>query len=169
MANVRYVAVPASDIENFLQSKGFHRTTHCSEVVYIRKHSKDPRILVKVYTSIRAGEQLVRRSGADAIKVAAVYDDGRKSFGVGRFPRILRTGSTEAVLKRMLQRMRDAYARCNEWVAENPTLAMTSRLKEKAEFARLEQFREEEGFASDPDYQAHKVRMEHSFLEAEVS
>lgn len=165
--NTRYVAVPASEIEGFLQSKGFHRTTHCNEIVYVRKHSKDPRVQVKVYTSIREGSTAVRRNGADAIKVAAVYDDGRRSFGVGKFPRILRTGSTKAVLDRMLQRMRQAYSRCNEWVAQNP--AMMSRIKEKAEFARQEQFREEEGFASDPDYRAYKVAMEHYFLEAEVS
>lgn len=111
----RYVEVPAEAIETFLQEKGFTRTVQRSEVVYERRHHECNNLKVKVYTSIRDGNVKVRKCGADAIKVCAVYESTKKSFGVGKFPHVLRTGSTEAVLERTLERMRAAYARCNDW------------------------------------------------------
>jgi hypothetical protein len=115
----RYVEVPAQAIEDFLQSKGFTRTTQRNEVVYVRSHHEWPCVKVKVYTSIRDGHTSVRKRGADAIKVCTVYEGKkRKPFGIGRFPHVLRTGNTQAVLDRMYDRMRAAYRRANEWVAK---------------------------------------------------
>lgn len=113
----RYVEVPAEAIENFLKSKGFTRTTQGNEVVYERNHHEWPVLKVKVYTSIKDGRVTVRKRGVDAIKVAAVYEGKKKTFGVGKFPRVLRTGDTSAVLDRMYERMIAAYRRCNDWVA----------------------------------------------------
>ena len=145
-----YVEVPAQDIEDFLSSKGFERTVHCQEVVYVRAHDRDPDVKVKVYTSIRTGAQSTRARGADSIKVCTVFDNGRKSFGIGRFPRVHRTGSAGKVLKRTYQRMREAYARGSEWLREQEA-RRTEDLAWKAESARAEREREAEAFMSDPD------------------
>ena len=113
-----FVSVPAQAIEDFLQSKGFVRTVQRSEVVYVRGHDRDPNVKIKVYTSIRTGAGSARRRGKDSIKVCTVFDNGRRSFGIGKFPRVHRTGSTEKVLERTLERMRAAYRRANQWLRE---------------------------------------------------
>ena len=148
-----YVNVPAATIEEFCQSKGFSRTVQGNEVVYVRSSRVNPDVKIKVYTSIRTGEAAARRRGKDSIKVCAVFDDGRRSFGIGRFPRVHRTGSPQAVLDRVLDRLRKAAARANEWIAENRTAsreAWRDRLQEKAEFARLERAQEERAFSYGP-------------------
>lgn len=121
----RYVPVPSDAIINFLESKGFRRVHgltnkrgfQLTEVVYERAHAENPAVKVRVFTSITDGRDKVRRCRADAIKVATVVA-GRKTYGIGKFPRILRTGSTEKVLARMLERMRAAYKRGTEWIRE---------------------------------------------------
>ena len=122
----RYVQVPSEDIINFLESKGFHQVTGLTtnrgrpltEVVYERAHNENPAIKVRVYTSITTGRTTVRKCDRDAIKVCTVVVGYKKTFGVGKFPRILRTGSTEKVLARMLERMRAAYQRGTDWYRE---------------------------------------------------
>jgi hypothetical protein len=122
----RYVPVPSEDIIGLLESKGFTRvhglTTKrgrpVSEVVYERAHNDNPAVKVRVFTSITTGRTRVRNCDRDAIKVATVVVGRQKTYGVGKFPRILRTGSVEAVLERMLERMRLAYARGTEWIRE---------------------------------------------------
>lgn len=120
-----YVEVPAHMIRTTLQAAGFElskalRTSAGSEEVYDRVHDKDRRYLIRVYTSITSGDSTVRSKGADAIRVVAVfrrdfYVDPGSHFAVGIFKakRIHRSGSVEAVLERMMQRARDAYAFCN--------------------------------------------------------
>ncbi len=113
-----FVSVPAQAIEDFLKSKGFVRTVQRCEVVYVRNHDRDPNVKIKVYTSIRTGAAAARRRGKDSIKVCTVFDNGQRSFGIGKFPRVHRTGSTEKVLERTLERMRAAYKRANQWLRE---------------------------------------------------
>lgn len=150
-----YVPVPAQDIEDFLSSKGFARTVQYREVVYVRAHEKNPEVKVKVYTSIRTGAVQARSCGADSIKICTVFE-GRngRSFGIGKFPRVHRTGSPAAVLERTLERMKQAYRRGTEWISQQGTRdAMRERLEEKAEFARREASQEAAGFYSDPDFE----------------
>lgn len=142
-----YVEVPADEIETFLRSKGFVRTIVHREVVYSRAHAKNPDVKVKVYTSIRVGAQSARRRGKDSIKVCTIFDNGRKKFGIGKFPRIHRTGSTEKVLERTLKRMREAWARGTEWINEQDR---REDLRWKAEFSRQEREAEERAFLSGP-------------------
>ena len=117
----RYVEIPTQVLEDFLKSKGFSRTTQRNEVVYERSHHEWSSVKVKVYTSIKDGRTVARRRGSDSIKVCAVYIPSafskRKPFGIGKFPRVLRTGTQQAVLDRTYERMVAAYKRCNEWVA----------------------------------------------------
>jgi len=115
----RYVEVRREIIEGFLQSKHFERSVQATEVVYLFRHLKDPRVLVKVYTSLRVGSRYTRRCGEDAIRVATVYDDGQRSFGVGRFPKVLRTGSEQLILDRVYSRIREAYLRGSDFIRMN--------------------------------------------------
>lgn len=124
----RYVEVSRERMEAFLQEKGFRREVQSREVVYIRDHHLDKNVKVKVYTTLTAGANQVRECGADAIRVVTIFDNGQgKSFGVGKFPKLLRTASedlteeqrVQAVLDRLYDRMREAYARANEFVKES--------------------------------------------------
>jgi len=146
-----YVPVPAQDIEDFLRSKGFTRTVQYQEVVYIRRHEENPDVMVKVYTSIRVGSAQARSRGADSIKVCTVFDNGRRSFGLGKFPRVHRTGSPQLVLERTLGRMKQAYRRATEWIEGRK--ALDSDRSAKAAFVRQERRQEAAGFWSDPDFQ----------------
>jgi hypothetical protein len=138
-----FVSVPAQAIEDFLKSKGFTRTVQRCEVVYIRNHDRDPNVKIKVYTSIRIGAGSARQRGKDSIKICTVFDDGRRSFGIGKFPRVHRTGSTAAVLERTLERMRAAYARANQWLREQ---GVQQDLFWKNEVAKREREQEAKAF-----------------------
>jgi len=115
----RYVEVSRETIEGFLRSKHFERTVQATEVVYVFRHRRNPRVLVKVYTSLRDGARTVRGCGEDAIRVATVFDDGQRSFGVGKFPKILRTGSEQLILDRIYSRIREAYLRGSDFIRMN--------------------------------------------------
>jgi hypothetical protein len=115
----RYVVVSREAIEGFLQSKHFERAVQATEVVYVFRHRRDPRVVVKVYTSLRDGARTARGRGEDAIRVATVFDDGRRSFGVGKFPKILRTGSEQLILDRIYSRIREAYLRGSDFIRTN--------------------------------------------------
>jgi hypothetical protein len=108
---VSYVQVPAEAIRAKLLAAGFERFSQPgAEEVYARKHDADVRYVVKVYSSIRQGSDRARGRGQDAIRVVAVFGDR----GIYKSERVYRTGSVEAVLDRMMQRARDAYAFCSK-------------------------------------------------------
>jgi hypothetical protein len=117
MAN--YFAMPAETLEKWLVDNKFERTVQYREVVYVRKSQKNPDVVIKVYTSIRDGASNVRNSGRDAIRVCSVFDNGRKSFGIGKFPPVFRVTSVESVLGRLKDRIMDAAKRANEWIEKN--------------------------------------------------
>ncbi len=148
-----FVAVPAQDIEQFLQSRGFARTVQRNEVVYVRASKRDVNVLLKVYTSIHDGRETVRAVGRDAIRVCVIFDDRRgKTFGIGKFNPVLRVHSVQSVLARLLERIQQAATRGNEWL-DQQTAWQERRVQEKAEYARQERTEEETGFRSDPDFQ----------------
>lgn len=115
----RYVEVSREALEGFLVSKRFERTLQGSEVVYVFNHLVDKNVKVKVYTSLRDGARQARGCGEDAIRVVTVFDNGTKSFGVGKFPKVLRTGSEQAVLDRVYSRIQDAYKRGSDFIKES--------------------------------------------------
>jgi hypothetical protein len=137
MASERFVSVNSANFEAFLQSHGFERSIQGKEVVYIRRH-RNPKLAnlqVKVYTTITAilpgsnENHTARDCGDDAIRVIAIYDDGKgKSFPLGKFQRVYRTASAslsdsdreQAVFTSTLDRMRLAYARLNDWAKAHP-------------------------------------------------
>ena len=114
-----YVEVPAHRIREVLLAAGFrlmegngYSYGNEGEEVYFRAHDKDASYAVKVFSSITRGRQTVRGVGQDAIRVVAVRHVG-SWVGVWKGKRIHRTGSVDAVLERMMERARDAYAHIN--------------------------------------------------------
>jgi hypothetical protein len=115
-----FVAVPAAAIRERLAAAGFTLAPATSgEEVYERAHDRDPRYVVKVYSSLTRGAGEVRDCGQDAIRVVAVcrqddrYHWPARTFPIFKATRVHRTGSVEAVLDRMIERAREAYAACN--------------------------------------------------------
>jgi hypothetical protein len=111
----RYVEIPRECLTSFLEDKGFTRISHRGEAVYVRSNHNHPDLKIKVYTSLPAEGGDARGCGKDAIRVCLVYEpvNGR-SFGLDSEPRVYRTGSVEAVQKRLLERMREAYDLANQ-------------------------------------------------------
>lgn len=117
----RFVQVPAAAIRERLAAAGFRLTAGPSneEEVYERSHDRDDRYVVRVYTSIQRGADEARDCGADAIRVVALFKDGKfhyppKVVPIFKATRVHRTGSVEAVLDRMIERAREAYGVCNQ-------------------------------------------------------
>lgn len=109
---------------DFLSSKGFKKIENSGEIVYARSHDKFPFLKIKIYTTISGTS--VRRSGSDAIRIVAIFDNGQRNFGIGKFPRIYRRApehlsieeKNKFLFERVLLRLREAYARCNQWLKE---------------------------------------------------
>lgn len=123
----RFVEVTREQLEGFLQAQGFRRAVQGDEVVYLRDNHNDPNVKVKVYTSLTAGSNRVRACGVDAIRVCTVFENGERSFGVGKFPKLLRTAPegldhgarVKVLLNRLYERMREAYARGNQFIRQS--------------------------------------------------
>lgn len=124
-----YVELSADVLLAFLAAKGFYEAPHRgkSEIVYERAHEHETRFKVIVYTSIRRGAKLARSKGKDAIRVCAIFDDGPRTYGVAKLPRVHRTGTVEGVLERVLERAREAYAACNREIARRRSLDALAR------------------------------------------
>jgi hypothetical protein len=157
----QYVAIAASALQNFLESRKFVQSFCGREIVYIRRSSRNPDVCIKVYTSIKVGERTVRASGRDSIKVCCVFDNGRRSFGIGKFPPVLRVDSEASILARLDARIRAAAARATEWMDSNgtPSLRAQSQADVDADEAYMnrivadaERAAEVRAFSSDPDY-----------------
>lgn len=127
-----FVEVPSATLFAFLEERGFtRRQTKSSEVVYQRKHHRDPKYIVLVYTSVHEGRVKAAGKGKDAIRVCAVYEyepvDSARSTavvrGVCKLPRVHRTGTVEKILERVLKRAREAYGVCNKKVNQTASRA----------------------------------------------
>lgn len=158
----RYVAIAAGVLQSFLESRKFIRSSCGREIVYIKRSVRNPDVCIKVYTSIKVGERTVRASGRDSIKVCCVFDNGRRSFGIGKFPPVLRVDSEASILSRLDARIRSAAARATEWLDQNGA-PRTATPRAQADIdadeaymdkivADAERAAEVRGFASDPDY-----------------
>jgi hypothetical protein len=129
----KFVNVPAEALETALAEAGFTRTVQGREVVFIRGHHAYPDYTVKVYTSIRVGEDDARAKGTDAIRVCLVQGDVRTGRGVAQSIKVLRTTSPASVVKRMLKAARTQYAaacekgRAGRKPADLPGAAQTAR------------------------------------------
>lgn len=156
MSSSNFVPVPAAVIEDALRALRFERTVQYREVVYVRRSARNPDVMIKVYTSVRVGDSVVRPSGSDAIRVCVVFDNGRKSFGIAKLGPVHRVHSVESVMRRLRERLQEAARNGKRWMDESDARerAWHSRVQEKADFARREREQEARGFLSDPDYRA---------------
>lgn len=117
----RFVEVPAEAIERPLQALGFHRIRSHGQIVYVKQHDCCGNVLIKVYTSIPysmnapSGAAAVRRAGKDSIRVCCAYESSVKNFGIGKFPYIARITSVDAVVAKMLETIKLAWERGQEW------------------------------------------------------
>ena len=116
----RFVPVPAAAIRDRLAGAGFKLNTELKfgEEVYDRAHDRDPRYVVRVYTSIQVGTEGVRNRGSDAIRVVALFCDAQHHWPARVMPifkatRVHRSGTVETVLDRIVDRAREAYGACN--------------------------------------------------------
>ncbi len=110
-----FVDVPAAAIRERLAAAGFQLVSVRGEEIYERAHDRDARYTVKVYSSIQHGTDGVRGCGADAIRVIALLTvESGKVYPLFKSKRVYRTGTVADVLDRMVERAREAYARCNE-------------------------------------------------------
>lgn len=123
----RYVKITREKLENFFAACGFSKRVAGKELVFVRANQHYSDVWIKVYTSLPADGGDVRGKGQDAIRVAAAYEsdvpfrDRGKSFGIYKAQRVFRTGTEEAILDRLYERMREAYAFTNEWLRRNWT------------------------------------------------
>ena len=116
------VFVPVSS-EAFLDAflpKGFEVVEPpYTELVLQRRHDKDPRYIVRIYTSVARSYEggvsaAVRAKGQDSIKVAGVFEKGNGvTLGIVKNKRIHRVGTEADIIKRTLERARYAYAQFN--------------------------------------------------------
>lgn len=116
-----YVKLGRDKFEKFLQACGFVRTVYGGEVVYVRRNHHYHSVLVKVWTSLPASGGDVRAAGEDAIRISAAYESdlsyqGKTSFGIFKGKKVLRTGTEEAIIDRVYERMREAYVASNQWL-----------------------------------------------------
>jgi hypothetical protein len=108
-----------------LEKAGFTRRPVKGEVTYERRHDRDERLVVVVYTSVAEDAAVGRGCGEDAIRVLSFFTWTRQGETELRRKklfeaRVFRVTSVEGVLDRMMERARDAYAACNKWLAEHP-------------------------------------------------
>lgn len=109
----RYVAVPREAFEAFFAEREFVAGEAYGELTFERQVSCQTAgpVKVVVYTTVPAGGGRARPAGKDAIRVSVVFCDchGRR-HGVSSETKVLRTGTVEGVLERLLGRMREAWA-----------------------------------------------------------
>jgi hypothetical protein len=117
----RSVIVPAEAIHARLRAAGFVEGRHGGEVIYARQHARCTHLSVIVYTTLPARGGDTRGLGEDAIRIVAMFErltpgrDRPYTKLVAKTARVFRTGSTEAVMERTIERAREAYAECNEF------------------------------------------------------
>ncbi len=108
-----YVEVPSRALFARLEEAGFTRGISGREVTYTRRHDRDPRLSVVVYTSAAEGAQDARGCGEDAIRVVALFswlhrasnEQRRKNLYKAK---VLRVTSVEGVLDRTIEKAREA-------------------------------------------------------------
>lgn len=119
-----FVEVPKEAITSCLEKAGFKREPVRGEITYSRLHNKDNRFVVIVYTSVAETGTKGRGCGEDAIRVVALFRWTRKGETEVRRKklfqgRVFRVTSVEGVLSRMMEKARDAYRACNDFIDED--------------------------------------------------
>jgi len=116
-----YNPVPSELIFKTLEDAGFTESVVGREIVYERANHRLPTLVVRVFTSAKVGRDQVAERGKDAIRVVLVYrpEGGGQTKAVKKGKRVFRTGATEDILKRMMDRARELYTMAN-WMSTVP-------------------------------------------------
>jgi hypothetical protein len=130
-----YVQVPRDLFIAKLTECGFHsdETQEGNELVVTRQHHNDGTMFVKIFTTLPKAGGDVRAKGADAIRIVLIFKNGDRSGCLMKLPKVLRTGSAEAVIERTIERAREAYAEANRRHNER---VLTRRSREALEVNR---------------------------------
>ena len=109
---MRSTPIPAAALRDRLTAAGFRLVPgERGEEVYVRAHDRDPRYAIYVYSSIQRSDKGQSGRDADTVRIVALHmphsDSGHTIF---RATRIHRSGAIEAVLDRVIERIREAYA-----------------------------------------------------------
>ncbi len=115
-----FVEVPSARLFALLEGAGFTRGISGNEVTYTRRHDRDARLSVVVYTSAAQGAEDARGCGEDAIRVVGLFswvhgptrELRRKNLYKAK---VLRVTSIDGVLQRTIEKAREAYQACNEF------------------------------------------------------
>lgn len=114
MSTTRFVEVPAESIDSLLLGKGFVAGLQGNEKTYTRVGKDNPLLSIVVYSSVALGASTARGCGDDAIRVILVgearkvNDVFHRSFCLHKTKKILRTGSVEKILDRVMDRVMEA-------------------------------------------------------------
>jgi hypothetical protein len=79
-----FIAITRDEIVRYMHNKAFLETRSGNEVVFERDSKMDPRLKIRVFTSLQVGEDRVRDCGSDAIRVVLVFKRD-ESFTQGVF------------------------------------------------------------------------------------
>ncbi len=111
----KYVEVPREAFEAAMTEAGFKEEGVRGELMFVRRHARNPELMVKIYSSIARNAGEARDCGEDCIRVVAVYEPPAPMRGRGLYKqRVLRVTSVEGVLERTIARAREAYGKLNE-------------------------------------------------------
>lgn len=128
-AGDRFVEVPSPVLVAFLEKLKFSPTRVGNEVVYERASGQCEHMKLRVYTSIRVGEENARGLGKDAIKVAAFYKRGTYSKGIAKVARVYRTGTVDGVLLRIKDRILAVAEVANKWLENEKCFACSAKTR----------------------------------------
>lgn len=113
--NPRFVSVPYPALSAFMLSRKFRESSSGHERTFVRDSSGCGEALqIVVYSSCAVGADVARECGEDAIRVVLVGRVGQMR-GLHKTTRILRTGSVEKVLARVLERCQEAAKAAKEY------------------------------------------------------
>jgi hypothetical protein len=124
----RYVEVPREVFEAAMTEAGFKEEGKRGQLMFVRRHHRNPELMVKIYSSIPRNASEARDCGEDSIVVCAVYEPPfpQRSRPLYR-QRVFRVTSPEGVMERTLERAREAYGTLNEAIK---TIGVPKRTKE---------------------------------------
>jgi hypothetical protein len=114
----KFINVPRAAIVDRLTAAGFTPDVFGGELVYIRRHTHDARLVVKVYTSLPARAGDVRARGEDAIRILGLFiwtAGGKEKVKELYAAKVLRVNSVEGTIERIVEAARDAWKTLNHY------------------------------------------------------
>lgn len=103
-----YEPVTLGEMQAVLSSQGeWEETLAGSERMYVQTHPADPRVKIKLYSSIPSHMTISRDCGKDAIRLALIFDDGGKGICLGKPARTYRVPGWDRRLAEKIGELRE--------------------------------------------------------------